>query len=126
MASRAADLFVKVGISRLASICLDVRLFARELALAGNALVRVGGPLDPVLKFAAPLGQLPCYHVASAACAPIREVWGECDLLASLKLVLCHPTVLWCMCVGMAASASASEISIHDCAAASEARDSAS
>ena len=87
-----ADLFAKAGISRWesASTRLDARLFAREFALAGNSLVRFRGPLDPVLKFATPLGQLLRYHVASAACAPIREVWSECDLLAGLKFMLCH------------------------------------
>src|SRR5579871_6722852 len=76
------------------ALAWTVRLFARELALAGNALVRFGCFLDPILKFAAPLGQLPRYDVSSATCIPICEVWSKCDLLAGLKLVLWHVTLL--------------------------------
>jgi hypothetical protein len=68
------------------------RLFASKLTFAGNSLVGLRDALDPVLKLAAPLGQLPRYHVANAARTSICEVCGESDSLTRPKLVLCHLT----------------------------------
>jgi len=42
------------------------RLFASELALTGNSLVRFGDALDPVLELAIPLWQLLGDQVAAA------------------------------------------------------------
>jgi hypothetical protein len=81
-------LAIAVGPAALSGI--EGRLFASKLALTGNSLVRFGGALDPVLKLAAPLGQLFYYHVASTACVPVCEVCRESDFLACSKLVLCH------------------------------------
>lgn len=75
------------------------RLFAGKLAFAGNSLVRFRDALDPILKLAASLGQLPRHHVAGSARVSIREVRRESDSLTRSKLVFCHFLTALLACV---------------------------
>jgi hypothetical protein len=59
LAASYQDLLVKrpaIAVGSAALSGIEGRLFASKFALTGNALVRFGGALDPVLKLATPLG----------------------------------------------------------------------
>src|SRR5262249_35004501 len=66
------------------------RLFTSKFALARNSLMRFRYVLDPVLKLAVTLGQLPGHHIAATDCASMREACNERNFLTGSKLVLCH------------------------------------
>jgi hypothetical protein len=63
-------------------------LLTGKLALARNALVRLGNALDPIFKLAVPLGQLLGHHIAALGGAPLRGPCSEPHSLACSKPVL--------------------------------------
>ena len=65
-------------------------LFAKELALAGNALMRFGGALDTILKLTRAFRQLLGYYVAAAGSVPVDDVRRKCDSLVHSKFMFCH------------------------------------
>ena len=63
-------------------------LFANELALAGNSLMRFGRALNSIFKLTIALWQLLGYDVAAAGSVPVDDVRCECDSLVHSKLML--------------------------------------